>query len=213
VSPKVKSEPGNVSPRERILGVAVEMARQIGLEGLSIGVLAKEVGMSKAGLFAHFGSKEELQLATLEAAQSVFMQRVIIPAEKTERGLPRLHQVITDWIAMAESACDKGGCFFYSVSAEFDGRPGAIRDRLVLASKQWLDWIQRQIALAKERGHLIAETDPEQLTFEIHAYEQQANWAALLVGQKDAYARAREAVRSRFYALATEQGKAILDAR
>ena len=189
------------------------MARQIGLEGLSIGVLAKEVGMSKAGLFAHFGSKEELQIATLEAAQSVFMQRVIIPAEKTERGLPRLLQVITDWIAMAESACDKGGCFFYSVSAEFDGRPGAIRDRLVLASKQWLDWIQRQIALAKERGHLIAATDPEQLTFEIHAYEQQANWAALLVGQKDAYARAREAVRSRLYTLATEKGKAILDAR
>ncbi|MCC6794624.1 MAG: TetR/AcrR family transcriptional regulator [Candidatus Hydrogenedentes bacterium] len=213
MSPKVKTEPGSVSPRERILGVAVEKARQIGLEGLSIGVLAKEVGMSKAGLFAHFGSKEELQLATLEAAQSAFVQGVIIPAEKTERGLPRLLQVITDWIGMAESACEKGGCFFYSVSAEFDGRPGPIRDRLVLASKQWLDWINRQVVLAIERGHLVAEVDPEQLTFELHAYEQQANWAALLVGQKDAYARAREAVRSRLHALATEKGKAILDGR
>lgn len=213
MSPKVKNEPGSVSSRDRILGVAIEKARQIGLEGLSIGVLAKEVGMSKAGLFAHFGSKEELQLATLEAALGAFTQRVIIPAERTERGLPRLLQVIGDWIAMAESACDKGGCFFYSVSAEFDGRPGPLRDRLVLASKQWLDWINRQVVVAKERGHLVAETDPEQLTFEIHAFEQQANWAALLVGQKDAYERAREAVRSRLYALATEQGKAILDAR
>jgi AcrR family transcriptional regulator len=189
------------------------MARQIGLEGLSIGELAKNVGMSKAGLFAHFGSKEELQLATFEAALAAFTKRVLVPAEQTDRGLPRLYQVIMDWISMTEAARHHGGCFFYAVSAEFDGRPGPVRDRLVLASKQWLDWILRQVVLAKERGHLVPEVDAEQLTFEIHAYEQQANWAAQLLDQENAFERARNAVRERLLALATEKGKGYLTAR
>ncbi|NUM54983.1 MAG: TetR/AcrR family transcriptional regulator [Candidatus Hydrogenedentes bacterium] len=200
------------SSRERILEVAVAMARKVGLEGLSIGALAKEVGMSKAGLFAHFGSKEELQLATFDAALARFTKRVLAPAEQTERGLPRLLQVIMDWISLTECARDQGGCFFYAVSAEFDGRPGAVRDRLVLASKQWLEWIQRQIVLAKERGHLLPDVDEIQLAFEIHAFEQQANWASQLLKQDDAFERARISVRERLRALATDKGKAILDA-
>ena len=206
------TEPRTVSSRERILEVAVAKARKVGLEGLSIGVLAKEVGMSKAGLFAHFGSKEELQLATFEAALAGFTKRVLAPAEQTERGLPRLYQVIMDWISLTECARDQGGCFFYAVSAEFDGRPGAVRDRLVLASEQWLDWILRQVVLAKERGHLLPDVDETQLTFEIHAFEQQANWASQLLKHDDAFDRARISVRERLRALATEKGKAILDA-
>lgn len=200
------------SPRERILVAAVAMARRVGLEGISIGSLAKEVGMSKAGLFAHFGSKEDLQLATFEAALASFTKRVLAPAEQTERGLPRLYQVISDWISLTECARDQGGCFFYAVSAEFDGRPGAVRDRLVQASNQWLEWIQRQIVLAKERGHLLPDVDEVQLAFEIHAFEQQANWASQLLKQADAFDRARISVKERLRTLATEQGKAFLDA-
>lgn len=189
---------------------AVEMARQIGLEGLSIAALAKEVGMSKAGLFAHFGSKEDLQLATLDAALCGFARRVVAPAEQTERGLPRLYQVTMDWIASIEEARDRGGCFFYSVAAEFDGRPGAVRDRLVGASEQWLNWLLRQIVLAKERGHLLPDVDAEQLAFELHAFGQQANWEAQLLKRADAFDRARQAIRERLMLSATERGKALL---
>jgi len=198
------------SPRERILAAAVEKARQIGLEALSIGVLAKDVGMSKAGLFAHFGSKEDLQLATLEAALNGFVTRVIVPAERTERGLPRLFQVVMDWIASIEEKRDQGGCFFYAIAAEFDGRPGAVRDRLVGSSERWLDWLLRQVALAKERGHLAPDVDAEQLAFELHAYGQQANWEAQLLRREDAFDRARRAVRERLMELATELGKTYL---
>ena len=209
-STEAKTEPRATSPRERILEAAVEKARQIGLEGLSIATLAKEVGMSKAGLFAHFGSKEELQLATLDAALCGFMKRVITPADQTERGLPRLHQVVMEWIASIEEARDRGGCFFYAVAAEFDGRPGAVRDKLVAASERWLDWLLRQVTLAKERGHFVPEVDAEQLAFALHAFGQQANWEAQLLHREHAFARARRAIRERLMALATEKGKAYL---
>ena len=196
--------------RDRILQHAVAMARQIGLEGLTIGLLAKDVGLSKAGLFAHFGSKEELQLATLEAARNCFLRDVVAPAQHVDRGLPRLYQVVMDWITTMEQAKDQGGCFFYAAAAELDGRPGPVRDRLVEASGQWLDWLRRQVVLAVERGHLSPALDPEQMAFELHAYGQQANWAAQLMKSDDAFARARRAIRECLLANATDQGKAIL---
>lgn len=206
----MKKRDKSQAPRERILEAAVAKAREIGLEGLSIGVLASGVGMSKAGLFAHFGSKEELQLATLDTALSAFTKAVIAPAERTERGLPRLYQVVLAWIASIEEVRHSGGCFFCAVAAEFDGRPGAVRDKLVASSERWLDFLLRQVVLAKERGHLAAGVDAEQLVYELHAFGQQANWEAQLLHRVNAFARARRAVRERLMALATDTGKAFL---
>ncbi|MDZ4861384.1 MAG: TetR/AcrR family transcriptional regulator [Candidatus Hydrogenedentes bacterium] len=198
------------SSRARILQYAVAMARQVGLEGLTIGVLAKQVGMSKAGLFAHFGSKEDLQLATLEEARTEFLRAVVVPAEQIERGLPRLHSVLFDWIGMMESARDRGGCFFAAAASELDGRPGAVRDRLVEVSGQWLDWLRRQVVVAQERGHLNPDIDADQLAFELHAYGQQSNWSAQLMNDQSAFDRARDAMRGRLQTAATGLGKEML---
>jgi len=201
-----------VDNRTRILTLAVAMAREVGLEGLTIGVLAKQVGMSKAGLFSHFGSKEELQLATLEAARLEFLRAVVAPAERVERGLPRLYSVVFDWITMIESLRDCGGCFFSAAATELDGRPGAVRDRLVEASGQWLDWLRRQIVIAQERGHIDANIDANQLAFELHAYGQQCNWAAQLMKDETAFERARRAVRGRLFEVATDLGRGMIPA-
>jgi AcrR family transcriptional regulator len=183
--------------RQAILEVAVHLASVEGLEGLTIGRLASETGMSKSGLFAHFGSKEDLQIATVDAARSIFIEKVIRPAFTAKRGLPRLRRLCEIWFDYAESHVFKGGCFFAAASAEFDSRPGRVRDRIAEIMKEWLEALRWGVIEAQEAGQFDKKVDPKQLAFEINAMEIGANWALQLFGDKNAFRRAREAVLER----------------
>ncbi len=183
--------------RQAILEVAVHLASEEGLEGLTIGRLAAETKMSKSGLFAHFGSKEDLQLATIEAARQIFIQKVIKPAFEAKQGLPRLRKLCETWFAYAHSQVFRGGCFFAAASAEFDSRPGRVRDRIAEIMKEWLAGLRRTIQEAQEAGQFDLKVDPTQLAFEINALEMGANWAFQLFGDKQAFVRAGSAVLER----------------
>ena len=145
--------------RQTILEAAVDIASVAGLEGLTIGQLATKLSMSKSGLFAHFGSKEELQLATVEAARSVFIREVIQPTFAAERGLARLWQLCDAWFSYVSSKVFRGGCFFAAAAAEFDSRPGPVRDRIAAIMKEWLSILARLVADAQADGQFDPEVD------------------------------------------------------
>jgi AcrR family transcriptional regulator len=174
-------------PRERILALAVDLASVEGLEGLTIGGLASELGMSKSGLFGHFGSKEELQLATIEEAARRFVQDVVEPTLGTKEGIARLRALSERYLAHLEEAVYSGGCFWAAATIDFDGRPGPVRDRLQDAFGAWLAELERQAAIA-------GAGDPAQLAFELQALIQGANSTYQLFGNPGAFHRAREAV-------------------
>jgi len=192
--------------RRAILDVAARVATEEGLDPLSIGRLAEAVGMSKSGLFAHFGSKEELQLATVEAARDVFVREVIRPAFEAPKGLARLWGLCDVWLEYVRREVFRGGCFFAAAAAEFDGRPGAVRDRVAAIMKEWLAVLGRSVAEAQSEGQLDPAADPAQLAFELNALEMGANWAYQLHGDRQAFARARAAVLERLRRLATADG-------
>ncbi len=195
--------------RQAILEVAVHFASTEGLEGLTIGRLASKLAMSKSGLFAHFGSKEELQLATVEAARSIFVREVIHPALETEQGLARLWNLCEIWLDYVQREVFQGGCFFAAAAAEFDSRPGVVRDRIAEIMKQWLEGLERAVSEAQTAGHLQRSVIPAQLAFEINALEMGANWAFQLHGDSQAFAKAREAILQRFRSLATKKAPAL----
>ena len=199
--------------RQAILEVAVHLASAEGLEGLTIGRLAAETRMSKSGLFAHFGSKEELQLATIEAARSIFIKNVILPALKVEQGLPRLRKLCELWLDYANRKIFRGGCFFAAASAEFDSRPGPVRDRIAEIMKEWLGGLLRTVVEAQEANQLDNKVDSEQLVFEINALEMGANWAFQLHGDKQAFGRARLAIFERLRRHSKPRGSAMLPRR
>jgi AcrR family transcriptional regulator len=151
--------------RQAILARAFELATQIGLQGLSIGRLAEELAMSKTGVFAHFGSKEALEIAVVEEASRQFVQAVMVPALREPRGEPRVRALCNRWI---EWGSRPGGCFFVMASAELDDRPGAPRDRLVQSIKDWVDEIAKAVRIAIREGHFRTDLDPEQLAFELY---------------------------------------------
>ena len=153
--------------RGMILNEAVALAGQVGLEGLSIGSLASRLGLSKSGLFAHFGSKEDLQLLTLKQAQSLFQERVFSPSLKEARGLPRLRALFSNWLGWLERKDPPGGCVILAASVEYDDRPGAVRDLLVAGQRELRGAIAKAIRLAIDAGHLTPQTDPWQLGFEL----------------------------------------------
>jgi AcrR family transcriptional regulator len=188
----------------RILEAAVALATREGLEGLSIGRLSSVVGMSKAGLFQRFGSKEELQLATVRAARALFIDRAIRPVLQIQAGLPRLWALCGQWESYRESL--DGGCFFFAASAEFDDRPGPVREAIAAMMREWLAALERAVAQAQLQGHLSQAADPAQLAFEINALELGANQARQLFGDRKASARARSGVHERLEALATKDG-------
>lgn len=196
--------------RQAILEVAVDVASAEGLEGLTIGRLASELSMSKSGLFAHFGSKEELQLATVEAARAIFIREVIRPSFEAGQGLTRLWKLCDVWLAYVRSEVFSGGCFFAAAAAEFDGRPGAVRDRVAVIMKEWLATLRSSIAEAREAGQLDADADPAQLAFELNALEMGANWAFQLYGDRQAFSRAREAMLERLRRHSTASGARLL---
>jgi AcrR family transcriptional regulator len=153
--------------RDTILDHAYVLARNDGLEGLSIGTLAADVGMSKSGVFAHFGSREELQLAVLELGAQRFVANVLLPALKQPRGLSRLRAIVTHWFAWARK--HQSGCVLLSAASEYDGRDGALHDAVVAQQAGWRGELQKAIAQAVGEGHLRADTDTAQLAFEIYA--------------------------------------------
>ena len=201
----VTARPAKISVGERtrnsILETAVDLASLQGLEGLTIGMLAEELKMSKSGLFAHFGSKEELQLATVEAASARFIREVWTPAMKADRGLTRLRALCDSWLSYAERRVFPGGCFFASASAEFDGRPGPVRDRIASLMKEWLDALSGAIERAQATGEVDREVDPMQVAFELDALMSGANWAFQLHRDERAFERARTAINQRIDAV------------
>ncbi len=183
--------------RAGILSVAVDIASAEGLEGLTIGRLATETHMSKTGIFAHFGSKEQLQLATVGAAKQVFLEQVVKPGMINPRGLPRLKVMLESWLGYVERIVFRGGCFFAAASAEFDSRPGKVRDEIASLTKAWLIALQEEIAFARKKKQIKSSVVPSQLAFELHAYVQEANWAFKLFNDKSAFFRARRAISDR----------------
>ncbi len=183
--------------RNAILQEAARLATTEGIDGLSIGRLADAVGMSKSGLFAHFGSKEELQLATIEAATTVFSEKVIAPASTAPSGIERLRAYAQEFLHHLEGDVFPGGCFFASVAAEMDTRPGPVRDRAVQFVGEWIGLLVAAARDAQAEGDLDRAEDAEQLGFEIEAYLLLAN--ALYVASRDpgALDRARRAIDTR----------------
>ncbi|RAN82014.1 TetR family transcriptional regulator [Bacillus sp. SRB_336] len=155
------------STRETILDHAYALARRDGLEGLSIGTLATDVGMSKSGVFAHFGSREDLQLAVLDTGRLRFMARVLIPALKQPRGLPRLRAIVANWFEWSRE--HQSGCVLLSAASEYDGRDGALHDGVVHQQAGWRGELQKAVDQAVQAGHLGPRTDAAQLAFEIYA--------------------------------------------
>lgn len=196
--------------RKAILEAAVHIASAEGLEGLTIGRLATELSMSKSGLFAHFGSKEELQVATVEAARSIFIREVIHPSFEGERGLRALWRLCDAWLSYVESGVFRGGCFFAAVSAEFDSRPGPVRDRIAEIMKEWLAGLQRAIVDAQAAKELKSDVDPIQMAFEFNALELGANWAFQLYGNKQSFTRARQSILEGLRRQSTRKGLLLL---
>jgi AcrR family transcriptional regulator len=192
-----------VRTRESILRVAVDLASVEGLEGLTIGRLADELKMSKSGLFAHFGSKEELQLATIEMARQIFVEHVVRPALAGPEGIQRLMGLCQGWLGHVEGKVFKGGCFFTAASLEFDSRTGPVRDAIAATMKTWLGTLARAVEAAKKAKHLKSSVDPEQFAFEIYSLAMGANWALQLLDDKTAMQKARENILQRIRAVAT----------
>jgi len=155
--------------RNQILRRAMSEASRFGLEGVSIGGLAKEVGMSKSGLFAHFGSKEGLQIAILQRASDQFTSAIIRPAIALPRGEPRCVAMMENWLTWSDSKDLPGGCLFASSTFEYDDRPGPVRDTLVVHIQALHDTLRRAAAIAVEEGHFRADLDIDQFAFSIHS--------------------------------------------
>jgi AcrR family transcriptional regulator len=152
--------------KQAILARALELARVIGVSALSIGRLAEETGLSKSGLFAHFGSKEALEVAVVEEASRQFVQEVLVPALRAPRGEPRVRALFDSWLRWGQRP---GGCFFVGASAELDDRPGLPRDALVRAWKDWIDELAKAARIAIQEHHFRADLDPEQFAFELYS--------------------------------------------
>jgi AcrR family transcriptional regulator len=197
--------------RRAILTAAVNIASVEGLEGLTIGRLATELQMSKSGLFAHFGSKEELQISTVRAAAAIFVHRVVRPAEERfEPGIARLCAMLDDWLDYMERGIFAGGCFFAAATVEMDGRPGPVRDAVADQMSSWAGLLTDFALAARERGELVAEADPEQLAFELDALGTAVNYGWQLHENTAVFERGHRAIRRRLEADATAAGRAAL---
>lgn len=188
--------------RDRILGFAVREASVTGLEGLSIGGLARAADMSKSGIFAHFGSKEDLQIAVLEAARADFVDTVFRPAVKVARGEPRLRALFNGWLDWEAGERHSGGCPIFGAALEFDDRPGPVRDEVARIVDEVLRMLERAAELSIDRGHFRAGTDPVQVAFELHGILMSYHMQHRLLGRDDAADRARaacDAVLSRYH--------------
>ena len=176
--------------RQAILTRAFELATVIGVSGLSIGRLAEEMKLSKSGLFAHFGSKEALEVAVVEEASRQFVQEVMVPALRKPRGEPRLRALFEGWVQWGQRP---GGCFFVGATAELDDRPGPPREALVRALKDWVDELAKAVRIAISERHFRADVDPDQFAFEIYGLMLGGHTFSRFLRDSKALDRARKA--------------------
>jgi AcrR family transcriptional regulator len=179
-----------------ILDRAAQVASVEGVHGLTIGRLADALGVSKSGLYAHFGSKEQLQLETIETAMAIFDEEVMRPALEAPAGLPQLEAVLEFFFSYVERGVFPGGCFFAGLLAEEDGRDGPIHDVVVEWERESVDGIAELAREAQRRGDIAADIDPDQLAFELYAYIELANFHFILFRDPGVLDRGRRAVRS-----------------
>jgi AcrR family transcriptional regulator len=172
-----------------IVDAALGLATQIGLEGLSIGALAEVTQMSKSGVFAHFGSREELQISVVREYHTRFEEEVFYPAMREPRGLPRLRALFANWMKRTSIEIDSG-CIYISGAVEFDDRPGPVRDALAGSVKTWLAAMQRAVVAAQQEGHLRSDVDPGQMLFEIHGLILALHYEARFLKYPGSIARA-----------------------
>jgi len=189
--------------RTAILHTAARLATVEGINGLSISRLANAVGMSKSGLFAHFGSKEELQLATVEFASTVFSAEVTGPAAEVPDGMPRLRSLVENFLHHVERSVFPGGCFFASTTAELDTQSGPVRDRVLEVENDFLARIGAAARQAQADGDIASSDDVEQLVFELHAFMLLANALFVLTQDSAPMERARRAIDRRLAAAPT----------
>jgi AcrR family transcriptional regulator len=176
--------------RAAILDAAMAIARRDGLEGLTIGGLAERLGMSKSGVFSHFGSREELQLAVLREYALHFVDRVLRPAVRTARGLPRLQAIVDRWLLLLAEEIE-AGCILIGGASEYDDRPGPLHDALAAIVTSWKSELVRALEQARDCGHLRADIDCEQMVFEIYGLMLMLHQDARLLHGKDSLRRAR----------------------
>ena len=172
-----------------IVDAALGLATQIGLEGLSIGAIAEVMQMSKSGVFAHFGSREELQISVVREYHARFEEEVFFPAMQQQRGIPRLRAMFNNWMQRTSIEIDSG-CIYISGAVEFDDRPGPVRDALAGSVRTWLAAMDRAVVQAREAGHLQADTDEHQVAFEIHGLILALHYEARFLKSPGSVARA-----------------------
>jgi AcrR family transcriptional regulator len=175
--------------KQAIVQAAVSMGTQVGLEGLSIGHLAERMHMSKSGVFAHFGSREELQISVIREYFASFEQEVFYPAMQAPKGLPRVRALFDNWMKRVAVEL-QSGCIFISGAVEFDDRPGPVRDALVHSVQTWLQALYRAVVQAKQCGHLTPDADEQQVAFEIHALILALHYEARFLKNPGSLARA-----------------------
>jgi AcrR family transcriptional regulator len=190
MSPQAYRASKGEETRALILDAAVQQASEAGFESLTIGTLAERTGLSKSGLFAHFGSRTDLQIATLDEAARRFAEEVMQPALKAPRGLARLRAGFERWIGWPQRAQLRGGCPIQAASAEYDDQPGPMRDAVVERQRSLVRGLTRAVQMAIDTGELKADTDPPQFVFELFGLVLAYYQTARLLGEKDAQARA-----------------------
>jgi AcrR family transcriptional regulator len=177
--------------RQAILARAFEIARTVGLSGLSIGRLAEDTGLSKSGLFAHFGSKEALEIAVVEEATRQFVELVVTPALRRPRGEPRVRALFERWALWGQQP---GGCFFVAAIAELDDRPGPPRDAMVQACKDWLDTLATAARITMTEGHFRRDLDPDQFAFDLYSIMTGFHTYQKFLRAPESVVRARESL-------------------
>jgi AcrR family transcriptional regulator len=187
--------------KEAILDTAAALATQEGLDSLSIGRLAEATGMSKSGLFAHFGSKEELQLATVDHASDVFVAAVIAPARAAPTGIARVWALCNGMIDYTEQQVFPGGCFFACTSFEFNNKPGAVRDKIAEMLGSWMSYLEHAVEQAQDAGELDPQLSARETAFQLDAFAQAANAQFQLFRNPRVFDEARRAVRARLDSL------------
>ena len=177
--------------KQAIVDAALQLASQVGLEGLSIGALAEITKMSKSGVFAHFGSREELQISVIREYYQQFANEVFSPAMDEARGLPRVRAMFDNWMKRVALEI-QSGCIFISGAVEFDDRPGPVRDALASSIKTWLAAMYRAVVQAKEEGHLAEDADEEQMAFEMHGLILALHYESRFLNNPVSTGRARQ---------------------
>jgi AcrR family transcriptional regulator len=195
VAKPVSHSARGIQTRVAILDAALDIASRDGLEGLSIGMIADRLGMSKSGVFAHFGSREDLQIALIDEYARRFMEAVFHPAIRLPRGLPRLAAMFENWLVRVQTVDIPNGCVFISGAVEFDDRDGPVRDRMVEVNRGWQGEMRRAAQQAVDCGHLRADCDPGQLVFDLYGVMLALHHDARLLRDARAVERARAGYR------------------